>query len=511
MSERRPTPSRERLDSWKAIAAFLGRDERTVNRWEKELGLPVHRLPGTKGRVYAYIDELTRWLAASECPAAFHAHSPNREPNQTSVEFGVVVEGSKGSGSEPLSRSSVEEVNSRSGWAYSGRTWLLATTILALGLTAIAYIFFHVRASGSDASDQTASLPRQTSVGGVPQVLTASHDPEAEKLYLQGRYYWNKRSPEDLSRGLDYFTQSIARDPNFSQAYVGLADSYNLLREYTTMPASEAYPRALAAAKKAVELDDQSSEAHASLAFASFFGVWDISGGVREFRRAIELNPQNAAAHHWYGNALLALNRLPEALAENDRAQSLNPASSAILADKGNILLTAGQRDEALSLLRQMESGEPSFRSVHVYLRYLYWRCHDYPNFLTELQHEALLAHDDSTLAITRAGERGLASGGARGMLQAMLHVQLTLYSQHSFPPTSIAQTFAVLGKKSEAVKYLRAAFEQHDELLLYVETYPEFDLLQDEPTYRDLLANMMLPVQSLPSLTSASALQERL
>jgi len=108
MSERRPTPSRERLDSWKAIAAFLGRDERTVNRWEKELGLPVHRLPGTKGRVYAYIDELTRWLAASECPAAFHAHSPNREPNQTSVEFGVVVEGSKGSGSEPLSRSSVE-------------------------------------------------------------------------------------------------------------------------------------------------------------------------------------------------------------------------------------------------------------------------------------------------------------------------------------------------------------------------------------------------------------------
>src|SRR5208337_2327093 len=105
--------------------------------------------------------------------------------------------------------------------------------------------------------------------------------------------------------------------------------------EYTLMPSSDAYQRALVAAKKAVELDDQSSEAHASLAFVLFFGMWDIASGEREFRRAIDLNPNHAASHQWYANALLVLHRFPEALAEIDRAQALDPSSSAILADKG--------------------------------------------------------------------------------------------------------------------------------------------------------------------------------
>jgi tetratricopeptide (TPR) repeat protein len=123
-----------------------------------------------------------------------------------------------------------------------------------------------------------------------------------------------------------------------------MADCYDLLRKYTRMPVREAYSRALAAAQKAVELDGQSSEAHASLGFVSFFGMWDVATGEREFRRAIDLNPNHSVGHHWYANGLLALHRLPEALERIDRAQALDPASSAILADKGNILLVAGGR-----------------------------------------------------------------------------------------------------------------------------------------------------------------------
>jgi len=216
------------------------------------------------------------------------------------------------------------------------------------------------------------------------------------------------------------------------------------------MPSDEAYSRALAAAKRAVELDDQSSEAHASLAFVSFFGMWDITTGEQEFRRAIELNPNNPVAHHWYANALLALHRWPEALAEIDRAQTLDPASSAILADKGNILCVAGQLDEALSLLKQMESREPSFRSLHLYLKRVYFRKQDYPSFISELRKDALVLHDDSALAVAAAAEKGFAAGGERGMLEAMLRVQKKLYTQRLIPPTNIALTLACweTGKK---------------------------------------------------------------
>ncbi|MGA7927824.1 MAG: hypothetical protein WCA20_17785, partial [Candidatus Sulfotelmatobacter sp.] len=231
----------------------------------------------------------------------------------------------------------------------------------------------------------------------------------------------------------------------------------------------------------------------------SFFGMWDVATGEREFRRAIDLNPNNSVAHHWYANGLLALHRLPEALEEIDRAQALDPASSSILADKGNILLVAGRTDEALSLLTQMENREPAFRSPHLYLKILYLRSRDYPNFLSELRKDALLVHDDSALAIANAAGKGFAAGGTQGMLEAMLQVQQKLYLQHSLPSTDLAQTYALLGNKSEALRYLTSAYEQRDGSLLFVEIYPEFDSLREQPAYRDLIARMNLPVESVP------------
>ncbi len=499
MSASHPPTGRKRLDSWKEIAAFFGRDERTVNRWEKELGLPVHRLPGTKGRVYAYTEELSAWSAAPKnAGAALPGYDSEGQPGLRASGLTIIAGRCTSVDAGSLESASGEEVRAPSAGRYRNTIRLLAVAILGLG--ALALVLFHPGANrSSKTAGQAASLPRQASPSGVMLASTPSHDPEAEQFYLKGRYYWNKRTPDDLNKALDYFMQAIVHDPNYSQAYVGMADCYNLLREYTLMPSSEAYPRALAAAKKAVELDDRSSEAHASLAFASFFGMWDIATGEREFRRAMDLNPNNPAPHHWYANALLALHRLPEALAEIDRAQALDPASSAILADKANILGVVGRRDEALSLLKQMESRDPSFRSPHLYLKDLYLGNRDYPGYISELRKDALLVHDDSALAIATAAEKGFAAGGARGMFEVILQVQKRLYAQHSVPPTALAQTVALLGNNTEALRYLKAAYEQRDSSLLFVKIYFEFNNLHDEPAYRDLLARMNLPVENAP------------
>ncbi len=314
-------------------------------------------------------------------------------------------------------------------------------------------------------------------------------NPESEEFYLKGRYYWEKRTPDSLNKAVDSFTQAIVHDPNYAQAYVGLADCYNLLREYTVMPASEAYPRAMAAAKKAVELDPQSSEAHASLAFVSFNGMWDVATADHEFRRALELNPSNSAAHHWYATYLVCLRRYPEAIAEIDRARALEPASKSALADKGFILFEAGRLPEATALLKQMEENEPDFISPHRYLKEIYLLTADYPHYLVEAKTEAVLMHSDSALAIAEASEKGFAGGGGKGLLEALRLQQKTLYDHGHFSPYNLAETYSVLARKQEALQYLKAAREQHADGVPEMESDPAFDNLHGEPGFLRMLA----------------------
>lgn len=500
MSASNPLLGGKRLDSWKEIAAFFGRDERTVSRWEKELGLPVHRLPGTKGRVYAYAEELSAWLEASQTAGTREEElGLKSESEAQSTNLTVMVGQGPPAEIAPIAMASSEAVLPIT----TDRKWKVGRLVAAVVFTAAVLSLALLYRPNARRSSVGVTNPKNNPVAAQPasrDVVLASpqsHDPEAEQLYLKGRYYWNKRTPDDLNKALDYFMQAVVHDPNYSQAYVGLADCYNLMREYTLMPSSEAYPRALSAAKKAVELDDQSSEAHASLAFVSFFGMWDLATGEREFRRAIDLNPNNAAAHHWYANALFALRRLPEALAEIDRAQALDPASTSILADKANILDPAGRADESFTLLKQMESREPTFRSPHGYLMGVYLERKDYPNYLSELRKDALLVHDDNELAIANAAEKGFAAHGARGMFEGMVLVQKKLYAQHLVSPTDLAKTCALMGNNSEALQYLKTAYEQRDSALLFVEVYRELDTLHSEPEYHDLLARMNLPLQN--------------
>jgi tetratricopeptide (TPR) repeat protein len=461
-----------RLDSWKEIAAFFDRDERTVKRWEKERSLPVHRLPGgARGRVFAFTDELHTWM-----------HSPESGVSEEGVANGVDKSAAASAAvrSNGLVTAAPIQPPDSPPTAYAPpRRLVLAAALLLVTVAAAALVAYRSH----------AVLMRQNSTA-------ASINPEAQELYLKGRYYWDKRTPADLTTAVDYFSQAIVHDPNYAQAYVGLADCYNLLREFAAMPSKEAFPRALAAAKKAVELDDSSAEAHATFAFVTFYWSWDSAKAEREFRRAIELNPNYVAAHHWYATSLMIQGRFPEALQEIDRAQQLDPSSNPILADKALILFHSGRADEALALLKQLEASQPGFYSTHRYLTHIYLARHELQNYLAQWRQAATLAQKQSELAVVSAAEQGFKSGGERGMFEATLKMQQKLYAKGEASAFVVATTAARLGRKEEAMRYLQAAYRDHDPYFLSIRLDEAFTGLHDDPEFRKLvqLAGPPLP-----------------
>lgn len=321
-------------------------------------------------------------------------------------------------------------------------------------------------------------------------------DPVAQDLYLKGKYYWNKRSPESLNKAVDYFTQAIVKDPNYAQAYAGLADCYNLLREYTAMPPSEAWPRAIAAAQKAVELDNSSAEAHSSLGFALFYGGLKIADGEREYRTAIELDPNYAKAHHWYATSLMLLGRYPEALAEIERARQLDPSSTPILADEGYILYYAGQTNRAVALLKQVEEAEPAAQSAHVYLANIHLVQGDYTSYLLELGKAAELSHNQQWAAIWTAAHKGWAASGSRGMLAGILNEQKRLLADNRIDHFEVAKTYLLAGDHEHALDELQAAIDAREMNIPAIPHDPVFAALNGDPRFQQLKNEVKLLLQ---------------
>ncbi len=470
-------PKDTRLDSWKAIAAFFGKDERTVKRWEKERGLPVYRLPGVaKGSVFAYTGELERWLAG-----------PQNAPGLTIVESpagGVPVarSGARADSIPEATRAAKEILAPRDvvrgeGSSFWRRGLLWAVPLLVVGG------FLGYSSSG------------RSSVR-VGKALAAHNQPDAttQDLYLKGRFYFEKRTPGDLNTAVDEFTQAIVHDPGYAQAYVGLADCYSLLREFSTMPAFEAEQRARAAAQKAVELDPNLAEAHTSLAFAEFWGFMDAAAADREFRHAIELDPNLARAHHWYATFLIEIMRPEAALAEIERARQLDPSSKAIPADKGALLNRAGRPQEALTLLKQMEVSDPGFRSSHEYLAQLYWDEGNYRDALEEYRKEALLRGQRDAVTKVAAQQAALRAGGAQGLLQYQLTDALRAYDHENGSAFKVASAYGSLRRRNEAIQYLEVARQSRDLGLTSLEVAPEFRWLHADPEFRQLVIDLGLP-----------------
>jgi DNA-binding winged helix-turn-helix (wHTH) protein/tetratricopeptide (TPR) repeat protein len=419
-----------------------------------------------------------RWIAPVRLP------SPPEPPHLVVVKPESPKEDPPENRNEPRNQARndipvVRATSLRSKWAF---------VLPALALLVAAWGFRPVYRAAK------ASTKKPAMVSRPPDSAQHAAYAEAQQFYLAGRFYWEKRTPDDLNKAVDSFTQAIVHDPTYAPAYVGLADCYNLMREYTLMPANEAYPRALAAAKKAVELDDQSSEAHASLAFALFWGKWDAAGAEREFRRAIGLNPENPVAHHWYATFLSAGGRHVQALAEIDRAQTLDPASKSIVADKGDLLWLAGHRDEGIALLKHLEATEPNFISSHRYLKMVYFASEDYPSYLEEWKKEATLMGDAASLKVVDAAQKGFTVGGVQGMLQNILMLQKKLYARGLQSPYTLAETHSLLGNKKEALQYLKIAYEKHDDCAVGLGTDSAFSNLRGDPAYTELSTRVGLP-----------------
>ncbi len=324
----------------------------------------------------------------------------------------------------------------------------------------------------------------------LPARSKSTQSPAAQ-LYLEGRYYWSKRTPEDLHKAEDYFTQAVVADPGYAKAYVGLADCYGLLREFAGMPDSEAWPRALAASRKAVELDDSLAEAHSSLGFDLFYGSLDLQGGEREFKRALELNPNYAQVHQWYANALTSLGRLQEASDEMERARELEPGSRSILADQSFLFFYQGKIGQAIDQLHRIEAAEPAFRSAHLYLAYIYFVARDCRNYLPESRKAAESSRDPAELAVVVAAEQGFAAGGPPGMLESLLQAQKKFADDGRYPAFQVAETFAMLGRKREALDYLDTSYQKRELYMAALNVAPTLASLRTEPGYQDLLAQL--------------------
>ena len=421
-----------------------------------------------------------RWIAPLHLPES----APVAKPAETRVGEDRISDSKAAENNIVVGKGSVDSETPISLRSFPWQKLVFAIPVVTL---LFAVWIFRPAYRNNTAAAKSAALAR-------PAGLHRAANRDAEDYYLKGRFYWNQRTPESLNQAVDSFTQAIVHDPTYSDAYVGLADSYNLLREYTMMPASEAYPRALAAAKKAVELDETSSPAHASLAFVSFFGMWDAGTADQEFRRAIDLDPNNANAHHWYATFLQSVLRYDQSLNEIDRAQALDPHSASILADKGMLLWRAGRHEEGLRLLRQLEQADPDFASPHRYLRVIYVETDDYPGYLAEMKKEAQLVHNADLQAIAEAAEQGFAAHGAKGMFAGQLGQQKKFYNQGKLSPFYLAQTYLRLGNAEEALKSLQACYDHHSDETVNLASDPAFNNLHSVPAFQQLLAKIGLP-----------------
>src|SRR5438552_1856589 len=314
-------------------------------------------------------------------------------------------------------------------------------------------------------------------------------NPEAYEAYLKGRYFWNKRTADGLKKAIDYFNQAIEKDPNYAQAYTGLADSYALLGdwEYGILAPKEAFPRAKAAATKALALDNTLGEAHTSLAFSLDLFDWDWASAEREFRRAIELNPGYATGHHWYAWHLSEMGRNREAIAEMRKAQNLDPLSLIISADVAEILLVAHSYDQAIEQSRKTIDMDPNFAVAHYELGQALVQKHMYKEAIAELQKAIELSGGSTTCTSNLAF-----AYAASGRRKEAVKILSDLKNRSKQNASEIALMYVGLDEKDQAMTWLEKAYEQRFNPSILLR--PAFDPLRSDPRFQNLVRRIGLP-----------------
>jgi len=316
-------------------------------------------------------------------------------------------------------------------------------------------------------------------------------NPEAYDLYLQGRFYWNQRTQASFWKGIESFRRAIEKDPNFAQAYVGLADCYILLGPNDALPAQQVYPVAKMAVLKALQLDDTLAEAHASLGFVMLLYDWNPAQAEKEFRRAIELDPNYPTAHHWYAYDLAAMNRSDEAVAEIRRAVELDPLSSIVNTDAGQILFLMRRNDEAIAQCQKAIGLNAEFAQPYWYLGLLYEQKGMFDQAFDAFMKATPGPSDSPQGVVFRAAYKDSGIKGYWHQRQAMIERQSLV---HHVSPWTFAVSHALVGETDKAVENLEKAFDERYPSMIFVQIEPVFDSLRSNPRFADLVHRISSP-----------------
>jgi TolB-like protein/DNA-binding winged helix-turn-helix (wHTH) protein/Tfp pilus assembly protein PilF len=350
--------------------------------------------------------------------------------------------------------------------------------VLAVQDSVVRSIASEIHIALTEEQEERLATPRQIS-------------PEAYEAYLKGRYYWNKRTGESMQKAEQYFEQAIDRDPSYAAAYSGLADCNSGLTWHGFKSPAEALPKAYAAARKALEINPESAEAHASLGLAMTHR-WDWTGAEAEFRRALQLDPQYANAHHWYGDYLSIRGRHGEALAEAKHALELDPLNLMISTWLGLRYYMARDYSHAIDQNRNSVELDPNFAAAHLLLGEDYRGAGLHSEAVNELKKAASLS-GDSPLYTAQVAV-ALAVEGRSGDALRIAHELEAISTKRYVSPYGLAQIYAASNKKEDAFKWLQAAYEDHAVWMGYLAVDPIFDRYRSDERFKDLLRSVGLP-----------------
>lgn len=310
---------------------------------------------------------------------------------------------------------------------------------------------------------------------------------EAYDLYLKGRYFLNRRTGADVERAIDHFQQALAKDPNDALAYAGLSDSYSsLVFPLGAVAPREVMPKAKEAAQRALAIDNALGEAHASLAYIAFFYDWDWAAAERGFKRALELNPNNADTHHWYSHFLMGQGRIEESLTQSKRALELSPFDILFNIHLGWHYLYARQYDQALDQIEKTIEMDKNFAQTYPWLGLILEQKGRYPEAIAAFQNAIRLFPGGSSIAKAELAHTYAVSGNREEAQKIIAELQELAKSKY-VSSYQIAAIYAGLGEKDQAFAWLEKAHEERSDGLVNLKAEQRFDSLRSDPRFKDL------------------------
>jgi TolB-like protein/Tfp pilus assembly protein PilF len=548
------------LDSWKEIAVYLDRDVRTVQRWEKKEGLPVHRQIHEKiGTVYGYKSEIDAWWR--ERSAKLSSKAENREldggPRIVSLPARMQVQGAnpvteniklavlpfenlsvdpeqgylsdgmteelttRFGGLEPeklsvIARSSVMQfkntrLTAREIGHLLGVDYLLAGSVRsAAGRVRVSAQLIQVRDQShlwarnydrtmgdlltieNDIAHAIAnevqlklSAKQRVQLSG-----SAAQDPDAQECYLKGRYYSVKENQAGLTLAISLYQQAIEKAPQYASPYAGLSAAYIRLGHWLALPPEQAFPKARAAALKALKLDGSLSEAHAALADVRLLYDWDWGKAETGYRKALSLNPSSVQALRSYASFLLAMRRFTESTDLTHRAQQLDPDSVYLNAFAAVQLYSTRQYGASIEAARKTLKMDPGYSTGHLFLGLNYEQTSRHDAAIDELREAVAAAGVRSYMAHVA---RALAVSGKRDEAEKILD-ELREESRHSYvSPWLFALIYSGLGDKDRAFDCLEECYQKREHDLAYSNIWPQFDNLHSDPRWSRLVRRVGL------------------